>query len=178
MRATRDAIIWGGTASRFDTRAQTTHADINAMNEVYHAGRGASGQGRDDANETMSYARMARAGQAPRATPYSTTEGGRTGASGLNRRNGMIEAKSADPAQNFAIENPFESFASDPVKPCQAAINALAASKSGHENEQLTAHWLQYVGSAQNGTPTAQRKMFRGKQELTSPRPGKGGGGA
>jgi hypothetical protein len=100
------------------------------MNEAYHAARGASGQGRDDANETMSYARMARAGQAPAATPYSTTgtaagEGGHTGASGLNRRNGMIEAKSADPAQNFVIENPSESFASDPVKPRQAAINAL-----------------------------------------------------
>jgi len=92
------------------------------------------------------------------------------GGVGMSQRRGPgIESRTNDPNQTFGVENPLEPFASDPVKPSQAAINALnnalAASKSGHEKEQLTAHWLQYVGSAQNGTPTAQREIFPGKQE-------------
>ena len=59
-------------------------------------------------------------------------------------RNGMVETKSVDPNQNFAIANPFEEFANDKLRPSPAALSALnaaiSASKSGHEREQLTQH--------------------------------------
>lgn len=61
---------------------RTTAQSINAMNEAFHAGRGASGQSHDNA----------------------IPPGGEGGKSGVNRRGGMLEARSNDLSEAFANE--------------------------------------------------------------------------
>ena len=61
----------------------------------------------------------------------------------------MVEARSVNYSQNFAIPNPLEEFQNDVARPSPAALSALnaalASAKSQHEREQLTEHWKAYM---------------------------------
>ena len=67
-------------------------------------------------------------------TGTAAGEGGHMGGVGMSQRRGLgIELRTNDPNQTFGVENPFEPFASDPVKPSQRSMRSTM--RSPHRNQ-------------------------------------------
>jgi LysM repeat protein len=119
---------------------QTTAQSINAMNETFHAGRGASGQSHDNA----------------------VAPGGEGGKSGVNERGGMLEAYPSDLSEGFA-----NALNQIPNGHPQQALNTYHEhyykAKPGPARDAIDAVWTRFNRSYDG------RTSFKPMQEDASP---------